>query len=169
MSNIQGIILVVSILVAVIGITAAVSLLEKKFPVKEFDERQQLIQGRGYRLAFYAGLAYFMPVTIWQMFLAEAGKPYLDIYFILFLGLWLEVLLFETYCLWHGAALPLSDKPTWAIGTSLFFAGYYLLKYIGYGRELNRNGLKMLPLMMGIGFVYLAVLHLIAYLRDRKE
>ena len=161
--------LTVGILLAIVGLCGLTTWVEKKYPGKEYDERQQIVHGRAYRLSFLAGMVYFIPVTIWQMFQAEAGKSSMDMYVVIFLGLWIQVLLFATYCIWNGAALPLSEKHPWAIGTCLFIAGYYFLKFFVFGGELNPAGLKFLPLFMGIGFSYIALLYLIQYLQWKKE
>ena len=168
MTGIRIGILVVGIYLAVIGICAVVIWLEKKFPGREYDERQYEVRGKAYRLAFISGLLYYIPVIIWQMLQAETGEVFSDLYFILFLGIWIQLLLFSTYCIWNGAALPLSEKHAWAIGTCVLFSGYYFLKYFVYGVNLNRICLKLMPLLMGVGFAYLAILYLIQFWRERK-
>lgn len=169
MSVIHSVGLVTGLLALIVALCAAVTWVEKKVPHKEFDERQKIVQGKAYALAFNVGLLYFMVITIWQMLQAEAGKAFPEMYLLLFLGLWMQMLLFNTYCILNGAGLPLSEKSSWAIGTSLIFAGYYFLKYFGFRDELNRSGFQLIPLMMGVGFSYLALLYGIQMLRERKE
>lgn len=169
MFTVYSILLVIGLLVVVVLLCAGVTWTENKFAGTEYDERQKIVQGKAYALAFNAGLLYFIPVTIWQMLRAEAGNPFLDTYLVLFLGLWVQMVLFNTYCIFHGAGLPLSGKSPWAIGTCLLFAGYYFLKYFGFRDELNRIGFQFILLLMGVGCSYFALLYWIQMLRDRKE
>lgn len=169
MSTIHSVLLVVGLLVVVVLLCAVVTWIENKIPGTEYDERQKLVKGKAYALAFNAGLLYYIPVTIWQMLQAEAGKSFMEMYLVLFLGLWMQMLLFNTYCIFHGAGLPLSQKSSWAIGTCIFFSGYYFLKYFGFREELNRTGFKLILLLMAVGCSYLALLYGIQMIRDRRE
>ena len=169
MSIIHVVGLVIGLLALVVLLCAAVTWMERKVPKMEYDERQKSVQGKAYALAFNVGLLYFIPVTIWQMLQAEAGKMFMEMYLILFLGIWMQMMLFNTYCIFHGAGLPLSRKCSWALGTCLLFAGYYFVKYVGFRDELNRIGFHFIPLLMGVGFAYMALLYGIQMLRERKE
>lgn len=169
MSTFHSIFLVTGILAVVVFLCTVVTWIEKRVPGTEYDERQKLVKGKAYALAFNTGLLYYIPVIIWQMLQAEAGKSFPDMYFVLFLGVWIQMLLFNTYCIFHGAGLPLSQKSSWAIGTCVFFSGYYFLKYFGFREELNRTGFKLIPLLMAVGCFYLALLYGIQMFRDRKE
>lgn len=169
MSTIYSVLLVVGLLAAVVLLCVVVTWIEKKFPRTEYDERQKIVQGKAYALAFNAGLLYYIPVTIWQMLQAEAGKSFMEMYLVLFVGLWVQMLLFNTYCIFHGAGLPLSQKSSWAIGTCVLFSGYYFLKYFGFREELNRTGFKLILLLMAVGCSYLALLYGVQMIRDRRE
>ena len=169
MSMIHAVLLVVGLLAAVVLLCVVVTGIEKKLQRTEYDERQKIVQGKAYALAFNAGLLYFIPITVWQMLQADAGKQFADMWLLLFLGLWIQMLLFNTYCIFNGAGLPLSGKHPWAAGVYVLLGIHYFLAFFGYGPELNRQEMSLAPLMMGVGFAYLGVLHLIQYFRDREE
>ena len=166
---IHSVLLVVGLLGAVVLLCGIVTGVEKKIPRTEYDERQKLVQGKAYALAFNVGLLYFIPVTIWQMLQADAGKPFVGMYLVLFFGLWVQMLLFNTYCIFNGAGLPLSGKHPWAAGIYILLGVHYFLAFFGYGPELNRQEMALVPLMLGVGFAYLGALHLIQHFRERKE
>ena len=111
--------MIVGLFAIVMGLCVMVTYLEKKHTEKEYDERQKLVHGKAYRLAFIAGIGYYVCVTIWQMFVAEQGKYTQDIYFVIFLGIWIQLMLFNTYCLLHNAALPLSERRSCSFSCSL--------------------------------------------------
>lgn len=169
MAIIHSVVLAIGLLAAIVMLCFVVTWVENKIPKTEYDERQKNVQGKAYALSFNVGLLYFIPVTIWQMLQAEAGKMFMEMYLILFLGIWIQMMLFNTYCIFHGAGLPLSSKCSWALGTCLLFAGYYFLKYFGFRDQLNRIGFHFIPLLMGVGFLYLALLYGIQIIRERKE
>ena len=166
---VKTILIALGLLGTVTVLCAGGTWLEKKSTIRDYDERQMKIRGKAYRLVCLTGAVYFTPVVIWQMLLADSGLTSSHTYLVLFLGVWGLVLLFYTYCLWNGAALPLTDKHPWAIGVCLLFGGYEIVKFIGYGSELRVAQMGMVPLLMGAGFLYLAVLHLIQHLKERGE
>lgn len=81
---------------------------DKKIKAK-YDERQELIRGRGFKYAFYTSLVYFGLLTIAMLGLAEiipipSGT-------LTFFGICLSVLVDAGYCIWHEAYFALNENP----------------------------------------------------------
>lgn len=173
MATIQVIGIIVGVLVFVIALCAATVWMEKKFPGKEYDERQKVAKGRGYRLSFWVGMVYYLAVAI--IFIGQVdGEKTVEPYLLILVGLILQAMVDHTYCLLTHSALPLSQNRVWAIisyvicGT-LQFCSFRLWK-IRDGFSLVGHGTSTLfALIAGCCFFYLALLHIIQALRERKE
>lgn len=79
---------------------------DKKIKPK-YDERQELIRGRGFKYAFYTSLVYFGLLTLTIFCLTEIVQPGV----LTFLGVCLSVLVYAGYCVWHEAYFALNENP----------------------------------------------------------
>lgn len=73
----------------------------------QYDERQELIRGRGFKYAFYTSLVYFGLLTLTIFCLTEIVQPGV----LTFLGVCLSVLVYAGYCIWHEAYFALNENP----------------------------------------------------------
>ncbi len=142
---------------------------EKAFPSEKYDERQLLARGRAYRVSFWMGFLYDMFVLLFAI--TKGGE---SAYVLFFLGLSLRAMVFHLYCLLTGAALPMSEKPAITIGCYAVMALMYMTRFmeLDFGTELTfarEDSRIWLSLIMSVFFSSLSVLHLINFLRDRKE
>ncbi len=141
---------------------------EKKFPGKLYDERQKAARGNAYRLGFFLGLLWwFLGALLW-----DALGDWLILYF--FLGLEVQALAFHVYCLLTHAALPMSEKPWTPILSYGLLAVFDAVTVVDSLRLDARFPEKppvntWMRLTMAAGFGTLCVLHLIQYLREKKE
>lgn len=147
--------------------------LEKRFPSDEYDERQKQAKGNASRIGMITGMLYFIVVSavlIRQVEEPKAVEPYL----LVFVGILLMVTVDHTYCFLTHAALPLSQKPMTSI-VCYALGGVAQFLYIWEALDrfplslVGRGSAGWIHLLTGIDFLYLSLMHLIQYLRDRKE
>lgn len=81
---------------------------DKKIKAK-YDERQELIRGRGFKYAFYTSLVYFGLLTITMLGLTEIVPIPSGV--LTFFGVCLSVLVYAGYCIWHEAYFALNENP----------------------------------------------------------
>ena len=146
---------------------------DKHFPGGEYDERQKLVQGKAARFALLTGCVYFLVAMVILIGQVD-GKKTVEPWLLVFFGVLLMLTVDHTYCFLLQAALPLSQKPMASIVSYgllgitqlLFFFSEterFPLDWVGHGT------LGWLHLLAGVDFLYLAVMHVLQYFRDRKE
>ncbi|MBE6980622.1 MAG: hypothetical protein E7431_09705 [Ruminococcaceae bacterium] len=173
MSAMTGILTIVCVFVFIVVVCAAAVWVEKKFPGKEYDERQKVARGRGYRLSFWVGFAYFVGVAFILLHQVD-GEKTIEPYLLVFIGVILQAMVNHTYCLMTHSALPLSQNRLWAI------FGYVVcgtLQFCQFHIWQERDGLSFIghgsaawgALIAGCCFFYLVVLHIIQILLEWKE
>ncbi len=157
-------------LAAVVLLCFAALWMEKAFPGKSYDERQMKARGNGYRLGFFVGLLWMFGCAAYLTFTENSENMAL----LLFLGFMTQTLTFHIYCLATHAALPMSEKPLTAIlsyGILAVFDGVnvVLASQIDQRWPEKPQVNTWIQLSMAVGFGALSIMHLIQYLRDRKE
>lgn len=173
MSVIYAVTFILIVLLSIVLLCFAAVWVEKRYPVEEYDERQKAARGRGYRLSAITGLVYYTGVAFVLIFQVD-GKKFIEPFLLVVMGIILQGLVLHTYSILSHAALPLSGKPVTTILSSLFcgilqlFAfsvhyRQYSLGFVGHGSS------AWVFLIAGISFFYLALLHIIQLVRDRKE
>ena len=152
----------------------AVLWLQKRFPSKEFDERQQVSRGKAGELGLLVGVVYFlaiMPVMIGQVDGEKTIEPYLLVFF----GVMLETMVMSTYGLLTHSYLSFQQKP---IRTSLGFLLCGVVNLLTFATNWERfDGLSFVghgtfawaALIAGCCFLYLALVILIQQLFKEKE
>lgn len=157
-------------LVAIVALCFAVLWFEKNFPMTNFDERQQISRGKAYRVGFYVSAIWSIVSLFYIMF----GGDIDGMIMIIFLGFSAQALAFHTYCLLTHAALPMSQKPVSTIVSYSILSAFYAVNVcIAKGldsRWIDKPPVNtLLQLSLAVGFSALAIMHLIQYLRDKKE
>ena len=173
MSIISVIGIMLAVLAGIVLLCLGVTRMEKTAKSSEYDERQQLVRGRGYRLAFFVGILFMLVAMSFMVYQVDGEKtvePYLLVYF----GLILQATVFHVYCLLNHAALPFSEKPGFSIvcyafiGLMDFFAfknavGRWPLTFVGHGTTGWNSLVQM------FFWFSLSAMHLIQLLRREKE
>ena len=157
----------------ILAFCAGVIFLEKRFPSDAYDERQKIAQGKANRLAMIVGLFYFMIVMVILIRQVDGPKT-VEPYLLIFIGILLMVTVDHAYCFLSHAYLPLSENPMTSV-ICYALGGLAQLLYIW--EALDRFPLSLvghgtaswIHLLMGMDFLFLAAMHLIQLLRDRKE
>ena len=168
--SVTGIML--AVLAGIVLLCLAVSRMEKTAKSGEFDERQQLVRGRGYRLAYWVGSAYLL-VSIPMLVGYTEGQKTVEPYLLVLCGFMLQNLVFHVYCLLNHAR-PMSRKP-------LFTAlGFLVCGFLWLSSSYNaqkRNPLSLVGygsdgwmcLIVAFAFFAMGLMHLIQLLRREKE
>lgn len=161
------------VLFGIVLLCMGVTRMEKTARSSEYDERQQLVRGRGYRLAFWVGFVYLL-ITIPLLVGYTEGRKRVEPYLLVFCGFMLQNLVFHVYCLMNHAALPMSQN---SLVTGL---GFLVVGILWLGSSYNaqqRNPLALVGygsdgwmyLIVAFNFFSLALMHLIPLLRREKE
>ena len=148
---------------------------QKKYPPKEYDERQELARGEAAKLSMFVVLIYFLALFTgygYRGLVYDTEIRAMEAALAIMVGLTAAEMVNHTYCLLTHAALPLNKKP---LGTMISFLtlgvvdllNYYLRCWL-YPENTNRME-GYLYLMIGISATYLGTLYLIEWLRSRKE
>ncbi len=144
--------------------------LEKNFPGEEYDERQKIARGNAYRLSFGVGIiwtfAYILYITFW------GNRDIMLV--VLWFGFFAQTMTFHIYCLLTHAALPMSQKPmTTIIGYGVLTAVYVFQTVIAIDIDARwpekPQANTWMKLSLAVWFGVLTSMHLIQYLRDKKE
>lgn len=155
-------------------ICGAAVALERYFPSKNYDERQQVARGNAYRVTFWVGFVYYLvllPYLIMGTYQDWLVEPYL----LVTIGFLIQMVTFHIYCLMTHSALPLGGKPMSTIVAYSLMGGSYMIQFFAYkyeGSTVGFSGYEStdgLRLMLSVGFLTLAIVHLIAHLRKAKE
>ena len=173
MTVLQILFIMLGILLGIVILCLGVIYLEKKAPTKNYDERQLSARARAHRLSFWVGYAYFLAVVIILMGQID-GEKKVEPFLLVFAGLILQALVLHTYSILSDAALPLSERPLYPITCFTFVGCLQLTQFFNQLRWgipclTGRGAADWVFLMTGISFLYLSVLHLIQWLRGRKE
>ena len=86
----------------------------------KYDERQEGVKNKGYRLAFYVMIFYYMCLMVVSMAELPVPMPYL-----IFLGIVVSVLSYAVYCIIKGA-------------------------YIGYNQNMKKVVIMLIPAVINI-------------------
>ena len=78
----------------------------------KFDERQELVRGRGYKYAFFTLMVYQL---LYAVLKTAFGWTVLDEMTELFIGLYLAIGVYACYAIWHDAYFALNEKRVYYI------------------------------------------------------
>lgn len=104
---------------------------EKGVPDAEYDERQEALRGKGYKLAYISLAAYLAAYALLESMEIYWCKPTAG----LFLGILFSAAVFVIYCIYNDAYFRVSDKP-----------GFYVILFAALGVVNILVGLVVPPL-----------------------
>lgn len=159
---------------AVIGIAVVVVLLlvsKKGSSMKsQYDERQELIRGKGFKYAFFTLLVYYGVVTIINV--GELPLPIMPEVLNTF-GILLGILVFVCYSIWNDAYFSLNEKRGVLTGFFAIVGAVDIFMGISNIKEGVIRGGKLtfdiMPLAAGIIFFILLAVIQIKSLLDRED
>lgn len=151
--------IIIGLLAALLGICAIAIQIQKNNPGQQYDERQKQARGEAYRLSFWAGTIYYLLIALG----IGLEEPDSDLVFsLLMAGLLGQVMLLHFYCFLTHAALPLGEKPLGNAVCYFVLGAMYLYEYFFMGRG-------WIKLTVGLCILTMALLHLIAHIRQNRE
>ena len=148
---------------------------QKKYPPKEYDERQELARGEAAKLSMFVVLIYFLALFAgygYRGLVYDTEIRAMEVALAIMVGLGAALMVNHTYCLLTHAALPLGKKPmgtmvSFFVSAVLELLNYYLRCWLYPDRGSQMEG--YIWLMCGVSSCYLGILYLIEWLRSRKE
>lgn len=147
------------IIVGTIIVILFLKLTKKDASVKcKFDERQELIRGRGFKYGFFTLLIYDAFVAFFYESLAL--NQYIDSILLHLIGIFIAILVYVSYCIWNEGYFSVNENPKKVlIGFAViavfnFLIGYMQLKDKG----IFENGvLTYRCINLLCGFIFLII------------
>ena len=170
-----------SVLLILLGAVALLMLackltirLERKRCSNDFDERQQLFQGRAYGFGLVMGGIYFVILSSFLLIFGDAQFSGDALSLIILAGIMLTVIAVNLYCMMTGALLPLNSVMNPAINLSYTFAALELIGIVSHiwfhGMGMGDDPIGVWEDLTGTVFwVFHAVIYMIARSRDKRE
>ena len=125
----------------------------------KYDERQELVRGRGFKYGFFTLMAYNLVLGTAYM---DAAPEWCDMLMQNIIGVVLAVSVFGVYCIWNDAYMSINESPSfvyfffWGIGGLNLFSGVMNLVH-GSIVEDGRLTFRGSNLMLGAIFVLFGI------------
>lgn len=145
--------------------------LERKLPVKRFDERQQEARGKGYRFGFWVSITYYLILLV-AVESADIGAKEIAVW--VFAGVMLQFLATEIYALMTGAMLPFAQKSTVFLFALYLLMGvmWLCMAFSSVEKEQALFGQYSIPwskLIFSVMFFSFGVMYLIDWVKRRRS
>lgn len=185
----HALLLVIGVAMVLLGVMVLLAHMDKKRPVKEYDERQQAVRGRAYEWAFEIGILYFGLVMLLESLLPEGLQASLIL--VVATGLALEGFTIGAYCEMHDAYLPFAKSRKANIYILYFVGGLQLLNAVLQVRRMRivlteegiskqsfgevmiggdeQSAVVWAYLIIAVASVVLATLELVHDIRDKRS
>ncbi len=108
-----GVLAMLAVIAAIIGLCLLIIWWEKRHPSQNYDERQSMERGKAYRLSTWVGLVYFLVVVELQI-----NEIQVEGYLLTMGGLMLMLTSFMVYGFLTNSYLTLTQRP---LGTAICF------------------------------------------------
>lgn len=137
----------------------------------KYDERQQLVRGRGFKYGFFVLLIYNF---LYGMADLAAERRYLDSGAAMTLGICVGVLVYAVYCIWNDGYFSLNENPRKVLIAFVFIGVFNLLlglRQIKAG-ELIVNGMltfRCTNLLCGAMFLVLFLVIFVKWICNKRE
>lgn len=164
-----------TVAITLLGIAFLVALcavgiyVEKKYPQKKFDERQQADRNRGYRFGFWFGIgSQFIGMIAVLYISGDTVKDISILASVEIAALLIPFMAFTTYCAVKDALLAAWENPVaTGIGFLLMALAQFLVAFLD--TDPYSNAPKPHCIVLGIGLVYMAAVYFSALWRQKKE
>lgn len=137
--------------------------------VKQYDERQLLIQGKAYKYSFFTLLSYFLGIGVLTVVLE---RDFATTYVYACIGLCLGLLVYVTYSLFKDAYIGMKERANLSVGVAFLVgicnAGPSLFNL----NKMMKDGVLQnttVQLVMGLTFIYVGFILLIKKQLDKRE
>jgi hypothetical protein len=152
-------------------IVVGIILSNQKKNRKEYDERQELVRGRGFKYGFYTLMLY---CVFYMMADIVEFKIIMDTFAVMTLGICISLLVHTSYCIWNDGFVALNDegargiKSTLLVGVLNFSLGIFNIIDGGVVCD-GVITYRCSNLEVGILFLLVVAVMLLKRNRDRKE
>lgn len=163
------VLLSLGVIVFLFAVCALVITLERKYPSKDYDERQLTVRGNGYRLGFCVGIFCQFFGLIAVILYTKGGQHNTE--GLLLIGgccLLIPAAAFFTYCLLKDALLPRWGDAKREAALFGVLAAAQFTQAFSDQQLFSRKEPRWFFFIAGIFFVYLAALHIFYFLRQRR-
>lgn len=162
-----------AVLVGIVLFCFGATWLEKQKHGDFYDERQLVVRGRAYELAFKVSEFCFLPMIALFVYQVDDEK-FVEPYLVVIACFAIKSLVFHTYCMMNHAALPVSQKPFINFVGFLVMGGFAVrsfirsvedcpLSLVGYGSW------GVAVLLFALYLFFIALMYLLQLLRQEKE
>lgn len=143
---------------------------KRRIRIKEYDERQSMERGNAYKISFWIGIVYYLVVVT----LGAMDGTAEDLYFLVMVGILIQLLAFSFCCLLTNAELPLSKNPIAAIASDFLFGVWCLFNAFRGGMSLGTRLSELISfgwieLLCGLGLIFLGLIQVVQLLLREKE
>ena len=175
MAELQALLLILGCTVGLFLLTIFSLYMDKRAPSEDFDERQQLQQGKAAQFSFNVSLIYFLVAVCIIYLQRKDGNMWIEPELLVIIGLVVMVTSNHFYCLLTHSFLPLGNK---GIGIMVAYAALGMTDLIRFGWSSDywqgmpltgQGSVKWWNLILGVNFLILALMHLFVRLRKEKE
>lgn len=141
---------------------------------EKYDERQQAQRGKAEHFARVVSFVYFLAAMCLEIYQTDKTVRLVDGYMLIFLGLMLQTMAFDSYTLLTDAALAPSEKPQTFIASGIALGAMYiamaaLVQKTGRVALAGKDTLNTVYLVCGFVFLFRGVTFLIRQRRAGKE
>lgn len=143
----------------------------RKSERKKYDERQQIIRGRGYKYAFFSLMFYF---AIMSAVTELVGKTFITISAISIIGICFGVGVYAVYCIMNGGYFAINEKQRSVMILLGIIALINVISSVGliHDKELVKDGVltgRCANLACTVLFVVVFIAIVIKGIIDKKE
>lgn len=137
-----------------------------------YDERQELVRGRGFKYAYFVLMVY----EIAYVTVTKNGKPVLDQYMspllAVFVGVIISVTVYAVYCIWNDGYYGINEKAKNTLFALLAIAVLNVIAAIANSEEIivdGKVGRMMMNLLCGFVILLVVIVTGIKVLVDKKR
>lgn len=136
-----------------------------------YDERQELVRGRGYKYAFFTLILYNVLFAIID---SVSEKRFMDSSIEMFIGVCISIMVYVSYCIWNEGYFSLNQRPKRILALFIIIGAYNIILSIGKLREgmYIKDGkltFSASNFICGILMLVLAVVASVKMISNKKE
>lgn len=144
----------------------------KKEPGKcKYDERQEIVRGKGFKYSFYALIIYY---SLYAIIASSIHNLILNTTLFVFLGVCVGVTIHACYCIWNEGYFAINENPKRVILVSILisFMNFAIFIRSALCEEVIENGVlqnSFMNLFCGILLLIITFVTFVKYLLRQKE
>lgn len=138
----------------------------------KYDERQQLVRGKGFKYAFFTMMIYNFFFGLCFEFIFE--KQIMDTGASMVLGATIGMMVYAIYCIWNEGYISMNENPKKVMAALAIVGAANLCIGIAElsGGQLIENGMltiRSINLLIGMEVLIIVAVQLVKFALDKKE